>query len=50
MKTHNLNAIRERIRQVRLELARLKMLEKLALMEAKSTRRPSRAEAKGGRP
>ena len=33
MKTHNLNAIRERIRQVEIELTRLKMLETLAQMQ-----------------
>jgi hypothetical protein len=38
MKTQPINAIRERIRQVRLELARLKMLEKLALMDSRPTR------------
>ena len=32
MKIQNINAVRERIRQVKIELARLKMLEKLALM------------------
>ena len=36
MNTVNLNAIRERIRQVKGELARLKMLERLARLQAKS--------------
>jgi hypothetical protein len=39
MRTQNLDALRERIRQVKLELARLKMLEKLALMESRASRR-----------
>jgi len=39
MKTPNLNAVRERIRQVKIELARLRMLEKLAKMEAQAASR-----------
>lgn len=48
-KAPNLNAVRERIRQVKVELARLKMLEKLALMESRSTTGRTPLQAKGGR-
>ncbi len=36
MKTQNLNAVQERIRQVKLELARLRMVERLAKMKEDS--------------
>jgi hypothetical protein len=37
MNTPRLDAIRERIRQVKVELARLRMAERLARMEARAT-------------
>lgn len=46
-RTPNLNAVRERIRQLKVELARLKMLEKLALMESRTTKRRTPLQAKG---
>ena len=49
MGTPNLNAVRERIRQVKVELARLRMLEKLARMESRATKGRIPPQAKGGR-
>jgi len=42
MRLQNLNAIRERIRQVELELVRLRMAERLAKMQAKVASRRER--------
>lgn len=50
MGTPNLNAVRERIRQLKVELARLKMLEKLALMESRTSKGRTPLQAKRGRP